>query len=391
MPPVEHNGPSVRLALGADIIQSVGEKALTPPSVRLSITDNGMPSKKNRYDGALVKPSPVVRLAAAGTLLGKNPNRPVISKPTGRLAIMPNQGVKEGSNNLNSAAFGPSIKLAHVPGAQGDNLLMGRHGMNTMPDNSLPALLVSYYYLEQFEANKERYCYRDWVMDSGAFSAHNSGVEIKLQDYIDCCKRLMESDPTLTEVYALDVIGDWKAGVKNTEEMWKQGVPAIPCFHYGEPWELLKYMAKTYPKVAIGGCVGRRDKDKFAGQCFARVWPKKLHGFGFGSETSIMMFPWHSVDATNWEIGPCKYGSWRAFGGQRVSVRGSRQNLRAEVEWYLELERRAREKWKKEMALLEQQKEVLPQSVRLVVGTGRSQDPHHIEQALGRKSKGAKK
>jgi hypothetical protein len=188
-------------------------------------------------------------------------------------------------------------------------------------------------------------------MDSGAFSAHNSGVEIKLQDYIECCKRLIVEDVTLTEVFALDVIGDWKASLKNAKEMWRQGVPAIPCFHFGEPWDVLVGLAKDYPKIAIGGCVGKRGlgKNEFAGQCFARVWPKAVHGFGFGSEKSVMMFPWHSVDATNWELAPCKFGHWKAFDGQRVSVRGSSQNLKLEVQWYLELEQKARNRWRKEM------------------------------------------
>jgi hypothetical protein len=56
------------------------------------------------------------------------------------------------------------------------------------------------------------------------------------------------------------------------------------------------------------------------------------------------------VDATNWEIGPCKFGRWQSYG--KMSVRGSKQNLRAEVEWYLALEQRARQRWKKEMAKL---------------------------------------
>lgn len=252
-----------------------------------------------------------------------------------------------------TAAEPPTVRLAHVPGAQGDNNLLGQRGVEALPDQSLPALLISYVYLPAFLENQHRYRYRDWVLDSGAFSAHNSGVEIKLQDYIDCCKRLMETDATLTEIFGLDVIGDHEASIKNVEEMWRQGVPAIPTFHYGSPWDVLKGLCKDYPKVAIGGCVGKRDKDKFAQQCFARVWPHRLHGFGFGSETSLMIVPWHSVDATNWEIAACKYGTWKAFGGQRVSVRGSRQNLRVEVEWYLDLERRARDRWRKEMARIE--------------------------------------
>jgi hypothetical protein len=140
--------------------------------------------------------------------------------------------------------------------------------------------------------------------------------------------------------------------------MWAQGVEAIPCYHVGEPESILKGIAKDYPKIALGGCVGYRDKDNFAAQCFARVWPKKIHGFGFGSEKSVMALPWHSVDATNWEIGPCKFGRWQSYG--KMSVRGSKQNLRAEVEWYLALEQRARQRWKKEMAKLDAAEGSLP-------------------------------
>jgi len=206
-----------------------------------------------------------------------------------------------------------------------------------------PALLVSYVYLETFLEAKKGFIYRDWVLDSGAFSAHNSGIEIKLQDYIDTCKRLKEEDPTLTEVYALDVIGNWKQSLKNCEAMWKQGVEAIPCFHVGEPESVLKGIAKDYPKIALGGAVGYRKRDEWAAQCFSRVWPKLIHGFGFGSDKSIMALPWHSVDATSWEVGPCKYGQWKIFGD--MSIRGSHQDLRSQVIYFLMLESRARQKW----------------------------------------------
>jgi hypothetical protein len=227
-----------------------------------------------------------------------------------------------------------------------------------------PALLVSYVYLEQFAKNRHRFNYRDWVLDSGAYSAHNSGTEVNLQKYIDVCKQLQAEDRTLTEVFALDVIGDWKASLKNCETMWAQGVEAIPTFHVGEPESALLGMARDYPKIALGGCVRYRKKDEFAAQCFARVWPKKIHGFGFWSEPSLLKVPWHSVDATSWEIRPCQFGKWQSFGGATLSVRGSKQNLRAEVEWYLKLEQRARQRWKKEMAELEA---LTAPSVRLAV------------------------
>lgn len=254
----------------------------------------------------------------------------------------------------------PNVRLAHVPGAQGDNCMLGRNGVEPLPDTSLPALLVSFYYLDEFMTNCHRYRYRDWVIDSGAFSAWNSGVEIDLKEYIEVCKVLLEEDPTLTEIFALDVIGDWKGTLRNTEKMWSEGIRAIPCYHYGEPWDALKQLAKDYPKIALGGVAkmssqgASKKKFEWAGQCFARTWPKPIHGFSYGTEQAILGFPWHSTDCTNWELGPCGFGRWQAFGGASISVRGSSQNLRVEVEWYLDLERRARERWKKEMGILQQ-------------------------------------
>jgi hypothetical protein len=315
------------------------------------------------------------------------PENPTPNSPTVRLVI---SGVGKDKNGKDRGdtkakilqnALSPTIRLAHVPGAQGDNNLIGQRGVEQLPEGSRPALLISYYYLDNFLSQQEKYAYRDWVMDSGAFSAESKGIKIDVMAYITKCKELMEKDKTLTEIYALDVIGDWKASLKNTEIMWKHGVPAIPCFHYGEPWDVLLGLAKDYPKIAIGGCVGRRDKDKFAAQCFARVWPKKCHGFGFGAESSLMKLPWHSVDATNWEMGPCAFGRWACFGNAAISVRGSSQNLRAEVEFYLDLEKRARERWKKEMVLLESQ-DAAP-TVRFVVGTGRSKKEEGINALNG--------
>jgi hypothetical protein len=266
---------------------------------------------------------------------------PDVIAPTVRLAMA--QGQAERNGTLEA----PAVRLAWPSGGQGGP---GYRGEMMVEADDRPALLVSYFYLDPFLANRHRYRYRDWVMDSGAFSAKQSGAAIDLQAYIECCQRLLATDPTLSEVYALDVIGDWRATIKNAEAMWAAGVPAIPCYHVGSPESVLKGLARDYPKIALGGAVGYRQKDAWAAQCFARVWPKPIHGFGFGAEASIMALPWHSVDATNWELGPCKFGRWQSFGN--MSVRGSRQNLRAEVDWYLRLERRARARWRKEMAQL---------------------------------------
>src|SRR5437660_951346 len=79
----------------------------------------------------------------------------------------------------------------------------------------------------------------------------NSGKVISLDEYIKICHQLMATDKSLVEIFALDVIGDPKASAKNCAAMWKAGIPAIPCFDYGEPESALMEMAAAYPKIAI--------------------------------------------------------------------------------------------------------------------------------------------
>jgi GTP cyclohydrolase IA len=209
----------------------------------------------------------------------------------------------------------------------------------------LPALLVSYAYLQPFLTNRHRYPYRDWVMDSGAFSAANSGRVIDLDEYIATCRHLMDTDPSLVEIFSLDVIGDHRKSAEYAAAMWKAGIPVIPCFHYGEPESALLEMAAAYPKIAIGGVAYKRGTGKlrWAEQVFARVWPKRIHGFAFASEAAVMGLPFHSTDSSSWEIGACGFGNWKTFGD--LQVRGSNQDLRGEVNAYLDLEERARVKW----------------------------------------------
>lgn len=263
-------------------------------------------------------------------------------------------------------ANAPTIRLAHCPGAQGDNCLRGKNDSQKLPEASAPALLVSFFYLEDWLKRRSQYIIRDWVLDSGAYSARNSGADISLDKYIDTCKRLIDEEEQLTEIFSLDVIGDWKATKRNTEKMWKAGVPAIPCFHLHEPWDYLKCIARDYPKIAIGGMADLRGKAKgyYVDQCFARTWPKPIHGFGAGSRDLVLRVPWHSTDATSWELGACGFGRWRAFG--KMSVRGSQQNLRAEVEFYLRLEREARSKWERAMEEPEVIKPLREQAAALV-------------------------
>lgn len=253
----------------------------------------------------------------------------------------------------------PTLHLADMPGSPATNSLVGQKGVERIPDTRLPSLLVSYAFLRGFLKNIEQYAMREWVLDSGAFSAMNSGKVVTVDGYLGAIKDLRKLPKRLqpSEIYALDVIGDAGASLKNCQEMAARGEPAIPTYHYQDKDPgVLKEMIATYDKIAIGGVAkaNHNIKLKFCEWVFSLAWPKKIHGFGCASERLVLSLPFHSVDSTSWESGPCCYGNWRGLGGKgRLSWRGSNQNLRVEIEWYLDLEERARWRWRKEMKLLE--------------------------------------
>jgi hypothetical protein len=252
----------------------------------------------------------------------------------------------------------PALRLA--VGALAHSIRAGIAGP-TLRAKRKPALLCSYAYLEKFEPFRAQYHMRDWVMDSGAFSVHNAGHSIRLQDYIDCCKRLFETDPYLTEVYSLDIIrGDWREGVKNAEEMWRQGVQCVPCYHFGEPVELLKSLARDYPKIAFGGTVGLSMKQRldWYRDSLQAIWPARVHGFGCTHKETLTQVPLHSCDSTTWVLQPERYGMWGKY--RVMSVRNKKgtptENLKelvVQANHYLEMEEWIQFRWKREMKELE--------------------------------------
>jgi hypothetical protein len=218
-----------------------------------------------------------------------------------------------------------------------------------------PAILLSYAYIKVYLKVLPQLKWRDLALDSGAFTAFAKKVDVSLPEYIARMKDLIESEPRLVEVFSLDVIGDWKAGLKNTEAMWKAGIPAIPCYHHGEPEHVLKTLNEMYPKIALGAIAGRAMRKVRAGwieQCFARVWPKLIHGFGIGDRDLMQLVPWHSTDQSTWVISPQGFGRWRTNYGINMRLKSRQVPMRASVEYYLDVEEKARQRWAKTLAPL---------------------------------------
>lgn len=224
-----------------------------------------------------------------------------------------------------------------------------------------PAILVSYQYVNEFFRNRGRAQYRSWVLDSGAYSALTSGVKIDLNKYIDDAGKIIQQEGSkLKTVFALDVIGDPEATIKNVERMWSQGVKAVPTFHHGSPMHYLDTLGKNYEKIAIGGLVQRgagghgskltgNMRLRFLEECYSRIWPKWVHGFGCTDPKLMYRIPFASVDSITWYYRVSRYGQIQGY--NNLPVQRPKDNrpaaeaaVRVSVNQFLHLEDEARSK-----------------------------------------------
>ena len=183
------------------------------------------------------------------------------------------------------------------------------------------------------------------MLDSGAYSAWNSGKVIDIDQLISETKKTIWQ-----ESICLDVIGNAEESLKNALYMKENESPAFPVFHIGDPWEILREYCQQFDRVGLSCRFGESTKEsmRWAGQCFAREWPHRFHSFGWVAEEALMSYPFATADTASWERGPAAFGWWKAFGGQLPAgaLRGGR-NLGAEVQWYLSLENRVQGRWNK--------------------------------------------
>jgi len=145
--------------------------------------------------------------------------------------------------------------------------------------------------------------WKNLFIDSGAFSVHKSGKIIQLKEYIDYIKKWKDTGKPI--VYAsLDVIGDEKESYKNYKYLLKKKLNPMPCFHYGEDFEVLKKYAEMTNYIGLGALVGVSTKKRriFLDRVFEKYPdPEKIgfHGFGITTKSLLTDYPWRSVDSTS--------------------------------------------------------------------------------------------
>lgn len=184
--------------------------------------------------------------------------------------------------------------------------------------DSIENILESYHYIKS--ATLVQRIRNDGVrvfLDSGAYSAFTKGSVIDIRAYCDYVRtnldilRIEEDDAGRKYLMAsvLDAIGDHDNTWRNQRMMETLGVAPLPCYHYGEPEEVLQYYLEHYGYITIGGMVPISTPQLFL--WLDRIWSRyltnpdgtakvRVHGFGLTAIPLMTRYPWYSVDSAAW-------------------------------------------------------------------------------------------
>ncbi len=200
--------------------------------------------------------------------------------------------------------------------------------------------LMSFYYLQNFtKENLERIFayakehYKSFMLDSGAFSAHEQHEVIDFEAYLDFCWEYQDefkyfvSLDTIPEDFRLTTLVDEAAEQSRNNyldmvDFFKlndmDATKIIPVYHQGEDPRYLRFMLDEkvpYIGLSPSNDVGvlKIDKERFLRGCFHQIRHSshpnvKTHAFGLSSyellglnsERTAREFPFYSADATTW-------------------------------------------------------------------------------------------
>lgn len=162
-----------------------------------------------------------------------------------------------------------------------------------------------------------------FLLDSGAFTAWKAGKPIQLDDY---CRFLDTMPIKPWRYFALDVVGDPKATLRNYEIMLRRGYTPVPVFTRGEDPSVLEDFYKTSDVVGIGGLVGTRGNRGFVRGIMKHVGSRKVHWLGFTNLDFLRVYRPYMCDSSAWESGAF-YGEIRLYMGRGRFKKFKRQDF----------------------------------------------------------------
>ncbi len=155
------------------------------------------------------------------------------------------------------------------------------------------------------------------LLDSGAFTAKNTGEEIRLSDY---CEFLDAWKGKLFRYLALDVVGDPVQTDANLKQMLRMGYSPVPVHVLGDDQRRMDELFEMSDYVALAGLrrpkVGPPPKEYVAAKM---KWAagRPVHWLGYVREPMIAAFHPYSCDSATW-LNATLYGLMSVYYGKGV-------------------------------------------------------------------------
>lgn len=144
------------------------------------------------------------------------------------------------------------------------------------------------------------------IIDSGAFTAWNTGKDIRLDDY---CK-FLDSIQDLRPFHAvqLDVFGDPEASAANYNIMRSRGYDVMPVFTRGETADKLDELYEHTDYIMFGGIVIGGSNRNYIKWFVETNKGRKAHWLGFVKMPFILKYKPESVDSSAWAQDSARFG-----------------------------------------------------------------------------------
>lgn len=215
--------------------------------------------------------------------------------------------------------------------------------IGTMNQLKYPYILNSFAYAQGLD--KLDYIPSDLTLDSGAFTAWNSGKSVDIAEYASWCLYWQEKRPNLRAVN-LDVIPgeagrtsteqERKDGMakslKNAEYLRGKGITIEEVFHQDEPFEFLDLLVSRLPKGEVLCISPRNDVSKqkrllWLQKVLAHLVKTvgkdnlpKMHGLAVTSKDLMLAFPFYSVDSSTY-ANPARFGVTFDHDGRGITTK----------------------------------------------------------------------
>lgn len=136
------------------------------------------------------------------------------------------------------------------------------------------------------------------IIDSGAFSAYNSGFKIEFNDYLRFLDSIKWLKPDAQ--VQLDVVFNPKETQENYKKSLELGYDVAPVFTRGDSIDYLYRLTENDSYVFIGGVQGGQGAKEFAKYILERFKNKKIHYLAFVRPDWLIHYSPYSTDSSSW-------------------------------------------------------------------------------------------